>query len=157
MSFLGKSENIPEKKNHKKFLRKKISKISQKKTFKKKCPSSSRQIPKFSNQKIFQLQKKKSHPPNFNFFRNALCLLYTPKEEHFGIVPCEAMIQGVPVIAINNGGPKETVSHGNTGYLLENDPKTWFQHMAKFSTATEKELSAFRQRCKQRMYDLFEF
>lgn len=38
-------------------------------------------------------------------------LLYTPSNEHFGIVPIEAMYMGKPVIACNSGGPTETVSH----------------------------------------------
>jgi alpha-1,3/alpha-1,6-mannosyltransferase len=37
---------------------------------------------------------------------NAACVLYTPTNEHFGIVPCEAMYCNVPVIADNSGGPK---------------------------------------------------
>ncbi|SPO25397.1 related to alpha-1,3-mannosyltransferase alg2 [Ustilago trichophora] len=36
-------------------------------------------------------------------------LLYTPTEEHFGIVPLEAMACGLPVLATNTGGPVETV------------------------------------------------
>lgn len=49
--------------------------------------------------------------------RMLLGLLYTPDREHFGIVPLEAMYQQCPVIAVNSGGPKETILHGLTGYL----------------------------------------
>lgn len=49
----------------------------------------------------------------------AQALLYTPQNEHFGIVPLEAMLLGTPVIAVNSGGPLETVMHGKTGYLSE--------------------------------------
>lgn len=45
------------------------------------------------------------------------CLIYTPVNEHFGIVPLEAMSAGKPVIACNSGGPCETVEHNVTGYL----------------------------------------
>ena len=41
---------------------------------------------------------------------NSVCLLYTPSNEHFGIVPCEAMYSRLPVIAVNNGGPTESIS-----------------------------------------------
>jgi len=51
------------------------------------------------------------------------CLIYTPMNEHFGIVPVEAMYSGLPVIAINNGGPKESVVHSKTGFLCPSDEK----------------------------------
>lgn len=44
-------------------------------------------------------------------------LLYTPTNEHFGIVPLEAMYLQKPVVAVNSGGPTETVIHGSTGVL----------------------------------------
>ena len=50
---------------------------------------------------------------------NACALLYTPTNEHFGIVPLEAMKVGCPVIAVATGGPRETVLHGVTGYLVK--------------------------------------
>lgn len=49
--------------------------------------------------------------------RSAGLLLYTPTNEHFGIVPLEAMLAGVPVLATNTGGPLETVYDGRTGWL----------------------------------------
>ena len=48
--------------------------------------------------------------------RNAKLLVYTPANEHFGIVPVEAMHEGVPVLAANTGGPLETVVEGQTGW-----------------------------------------
>ena len=47
----------------------------------------------------------------------ARLLVYTPSNEHFGIVPLEAMLAKVPVLAANNGGPLETVVDGETGWL----------------------------------------
>ena len=35
------------------------------------------------------------------------------------------MIRGIPVIGINNGGPKETIEDKITGYLLELDQSAW--------------------------------
>ncbi|KAK0740605.1 hypothetical protein B0T18DRAFT_449188 [Schizothecium vesticola] len=49
--------------------------------------------------------------------RSATLLVYTPKGEHFGIVPLEAMLAGVPVLAARDGGPVETVVDGETGWL----------------------------------------
>ena len=49
--------------------------------------------------------------------RNASLLVYTPRGEHFGIVPLEAMAAGVPVLAANEGGPVESVVNNVTGWL----------------------------------------
>lgn len=49
-------------------------------------------------------------------------LFYTPTNEHFGIVPLEAMYLSRPVIAVNTGGPTETVVHEQTGFLCESEP-----------------------------------
>lgn len=52
-----------------------------------------------------------------DFLAKAHCVLYTPRFEHFGIVPLEAMQAGRPVIATATGGPLETIVDGRTGYL----------------------------------------
>ncbi len=45
--------------------------------------------------------------------------LVFPGEEDFGITPVEAMAAGAPVIALNQGGARETVIDGATGVLYE--------------------------------------
>jgi alpha-1,3/alpha-1,6-mannosyltransferase len=55
--------------------------------------------------------------------KNALTLIYTPANEHFGIVPLEAMYCETPVIAVNSGGPTETIVDGYTGWLR--DPNSY--------------------------------
>lgn len=52
-------------------------------------------------------------------YRGAKALLFPADQEDFGIVPVEAMMAGVPVIAHNSGGPKETVLDGTTGILFD--------------------------------------
>ncbi|GMP65823.1 hypothetical protein CsSME_00026461 [Camellia sinensis var. sinensis] len=61
-----------------------------------------------------------------------LCVLYTPKDEHFGIVPLEAMAAHKPVIACNSGGPVETIKNGVTGFLCDPSPQDFSLAMAKF-------------------------
>ncbi len=46
-------------------------------------------------------------------------MVYTSVNEHFGIGIVEAMAAGKPVIAVNRGGPKETVVNGLTGFLCD--------------------------------------
>ena len=61
--------------------------------------------------------------------KNALSLLYTPENEHFGIVPLEAQYMETPVLASNSGGPKETVVENETGFLLSKKPEDWAEKM----------------------------
>ena len=51
--------------------------------------------------------------------------LYTPPSEHFGIVPVEAMCCGTPVVAVNNGGPTESIRHQTTGFLADPTPEAF--------------------------------
>jgi glycosyltransferase involved in cell wall biosynthesis len=53
-------------------------------------------------------------------YRRAQAVLL-PGEEDFGIVPVEAMACGRPVVALDRGGARETVTHGVTGWLVS-DP-----------------------------------
>ncbi|XP_021855306.1 uncharacterized protein [Spinacia oleracea] len=59
------------------------------------------------------------------------CVLYTPQDEHFGIVPLEAMAAYKPVIACNSGGPTETIKHQVTGFLCEPTPEEFSLAMSK--------------------------
>lgn len=72
------------------------------------------------------------------------CLIYTPSEEHFGIVPVEAMSRGTPVIAINSGGPKETIIDGATGYLCEPTPAAICEKLMILKGMTAPELAQMR-------------
>ncbi|KAL1821501.1 uncharacterized protein LOC108219428 [Daucus carota subsp. sativus] len=65
------------------------------------------------------------------FLSECLCVLYTPKDEHFGIVPLEAMAAHKPVIACNSGGPVETIKDGITGFLCDPNPEAFSLAMSK--------------------------
>lgn len=58
-------------------------------------------------------------------------LAYTPAGEHFGIVPIEAGLAGLPVVAQNNGGPLETVEDSVTGFLQPDDSELWSQAFSR--------------------------
>lgn len=59
-------------------------------------------------------------------------VIYTPRNEHFGIVPLEAMAFSKPVIASRSGGPLETVeTEGQfaTGLLCDHNPESFAEAM----------------------------
>ncbi|KAL8673104.1 MAG: hypothetical protein Q9224_007536 [Gallowayella concinna] len=62
----------------------------------------------------------------------AKLLVYTPTNEHFGIVPLESMLAGVPVLAADSGGPLETVLESQTGWLRSaDDVSRWTEVMQR--------------------------
>ena len=75
--------------------------------------------------------------PNFTnlqrtaLLRRAACLVYTPLNEHFGIVPVEAMFCSVPVVATNSGGPLESVIDGKCGFLREAVPAQFAEAISR--------------------------
>jgi alpha-1,3/alpha-1,6-mannosyltransferase len=71
--------------------------------------------------------------------RSARLLVYTPRNEHFGIVPLEAMLRRVPVLAADSGGPRETVVDGVTGWLRDpGDPAAWSEVMDRVLNETSE-------------------
>ena len=52
-------------------------------------------------------------------YSQALCCLYTPVNEDFGLVPLEGMASCKPCIAKDEGGPRETVDEGKDGFLVK--------------------------------------
>ncbi|MCU1588081.1 MAG: glycosyl transferase group 1 [Frankiales bacterium] len=58
-------------------------------------------------------------------YRAATALLFTPRNEDFGMVVLEAMAAGTPVLAVDAGGPRGTVHHGVDGWLLPPTPEAF--------------------------------
>lgn len=52
-------------------------------------------------------------------YSRATAMLFSAVNEDFGIVPLEAMASYKPVIAVNEGGPRETVVDNKTGFLVD--------------------------------------
>jgi len=88
--------------------------------------------------------------------RRSIALLYTPSNEHFGIVPLEAMYLKKPVIAVDSGGPRETVVNGVTGFLCPSNENHFAVSMARM--IREQELGKkFGNAGHQRFLDHFSF
>jgi glycosyltransferase involved in cell wall biosynthesis len=52
----------------------------------------------------------------------ATVMLYAPRLEPFGLAPLEANACGLPVIAVAEGGIRETIVDGTNGLLVDGDP-----------------------------------
>lgn len=89
--------------------------------------------------------------------RTARLLLYTPPNEHFGIVPLEAMHSGVPVLAANTGGPLETVIDGRTGWLRSvDDVDAWAKVISSvLHDMVEADLNRMRENGRRRVRQEF--
>jgi glycosyltransferase involved in cell wall biosynthesis len=67
--------------------------------------------------------------------------LIFPGEEDFGIVPVEVMASGRPIIAFGSGGALETVVHGHTGILFNEQSE---EALIEAVEAFEADPGAFR-------------
>lgn len=100
--------------------------------------------------------------------QNTKMLLYTPSNEHFGIVPLEAMKFGKPVLAINSGGPLETIvtykpginANIATGWLRESNAMIWAKTINEFKRITMNDSNGkievnFHENGENRAHKLF--
>src|SRR2546428_602178 len=73
--------------------------------------------------------------------------LTTAVDEDFGITPVEAMAAGKCVLATDEGGYRETVVDGKTGFLLPPDPDRF---AAKIRELDDSTLRAMKNDCESR-------
>jgi glycosyltransferase involved in cell wall biosynthesis len=73
--------------------------------------------------------------------------LTTAVDEDFGITPVEAMAAGKCVLATDEGGYRETVVPGRTGFLLPPDPEAFARTIRELD---ESSLLSMREACVAR-------
>lgn len=61
------------------------------------------------------------HAEVVDVLNRASALVYAPRLEPFGYAPIEAAACGLPVVALAEGGVRESVIHGETGLLVDDD------------------------------------
>ncbi|KAG8927657.1 Alpha-1,3-mannosyltransferase-like protein [Tulasnella sp. 418] len=107
---------------------------------------------------------------------DTVALLYTPANEHFGIVPVEGLISGLPVLAVNSGGPIESLvdysthtkepktgkngksksqSVQGTAWLRSPSPDAWSAALMEIIRLSKAERDALSIRAKARAKDKF--
>ena len=70
--------------------------------------------------------------------------IFVPIMEDFGLVPVEAMASGKPVIAANEGGLKESMVDGKTGFLINANAS---EIMAAVEKCTDEYVAKVKNNC----------
>ncbi|CAL7939359.1 unnamed protein product [Xylocopa violacea] len=91
-----------------------------------------------------------------SILQHSQILLYTPENEHFGIVPLEAMYMCKPVIAHNSGGPKESIVSGVTGFLVDSSGDAFASKIA-YLIKNSTHIQEFGNAGKDRFMKMFSF
>jgi glycosyltransferase involved in cell wall biosynthesis len=63
----------------------------------------------------------------------AICMIYSSNLEPFGFAPLEANACGTPVIAVAEGGVRETIIHEKNGFLVNQNPKEIAHYISELS------------------------
>jgi glycosyltransferase involved in cell wall biosynthesis len=71
-------------------------------------------------------------------YNKAKLVVYAPYLEPFGLVPLEAMGCGTPVVAVKEGGMRESVIHGKTGILTQRDELIFAEKTTELILNNEK-------------------
>ena len=77
-----------------------------------------------------------------SLYNKARLVVYAPYLEPFGLIPLEAMSCGTPVVAVKEGGLKESVMHGETGILTDRNEEMFAEAIVEL-ILNEKELKKF--------------
>jgi glycosyltransferase involved in cell wall biosynthesis len=93
-----------------------------------------------------------------SLYARCLAVVFTAPNEDWGVVPLEAMASGAPVIAVDAGGPRESVIHNVTGWLLPPTPWAFAERMRQVADTDGGKLisrRAVRRRAQQFAADTF--
>jgi glycosyltransferase involved in cell wall biosynthesis len=93
-----------------------------------------------------------------SLYARCMAVVFTAPNEDWGVVPLEAMASGAPVLAVDAGGPRESVIHNVTGWLLPPTPWAFAEQMRKVAASDGGRLvsrRAVRRRAQQFAADTF--
>ena len=73
---------------------------------------------------VLELKHRITDAEIVDILNRARIMLYAPRLEPFGYAPLEANACGLPVVAVGEGGVRETVQDGVNGLLVEYEPES---------------------------------
>ena len=73
-----------------------------------------------------------------DLYKNGYAVLFLAEKEDWGIIPIEAGSYGKPVIAVNEGGPTESIINDKTGFLVDPDKEAISEKMKELANNREK-------------------
>ncbi|KAI7934632.1 hypothetical protein MJO29_015895 [Puccinia striiformis f. sp. tritici] len=110
---------------------------------------------KVSPDVLFLLNVSQEHKLALLHANSTKLLGYTASNEHLGIGPLEAMACRLPVLAVDSGGPRETVSHTSTGFLVPPDPEKWARSIQNILAMDDQERAQIGNAGRERVIELF--
>jgi glycosyltransferase involved in cell wall biosynthesis len=90
--------------------------------------------------KNIQMLGEVSEEKLIDLYSSCLATIYMPVHEDFGLIPLEGMASGKACIAVNEGGCRETVINGKTGYLIPAVEKEIIKTVTNFDTIAAKKM-----------------
>lgn len=84
-----------------------------------------------------EVKKMVSDEQLVQLLSGAICMIYSSNLEPFGFAPLEANACGTPVIAVAEGGVRETIIHGKNGFLVNQNPKEIAKYITELSNNQE--------------------
>ncbi len=83
-------------------------------------------------------------------YQRSHAVVFPPRCEDWGLVPLEAMACGKVVLAVDRGGPRESIVNGETGFLRLDDPDAFAQAMASLAAMRPAQLDRMGARSRVR-------
>jgi glycosyltransferase involved in cell wall biosynthesis len=94
---------------------------------------------------VLEVKKMITDEKLVELLSGAICMIYSSNLEPFGFAPLEANACGTPVIAVAEGGVRETIIHGKNGFLANPNSEDIAKYIQQLIDNQElkKEISKF--------------